>query len=544
MGRSPLISIPSTPSLCRTACIMKKTFLLILLGLVTLALSENQEEKDENELEEFMELTENEDDSLENSRLKRDAEPKKRRNAKKKGKGKGKPRKSSKRDPRKKNKPKGDKGGKGGNGSKRKSIKRKAKKNKPNGGKGGKGIKRKGSKRMLKGGQKANGKRKPKRKGQSKRKVGRHQLKGLRNAGCARAVNSTCLDTAVMLLKIVSSRITNFLVQQKRIAKFNNTRSKKSGKKGLFGPIASKVIDVGGGNASDLSCSGNKTNAGATKLKEIITNLQKCEENIKNACDTSAYPHPNMTQVNECKTNMESMKTSVDACAKKTGDEACTCWMDSSLKATAEKVKTCDIATENKKVTAAHKQCTGNFSACKKIEDTAVTYIFACSQSANDLKVKAAQTKKNVDALDAAKTKTSTLAGSSSGRSTVIRKRATSVSTCSDFVTLSAKLLTAADEAPTSSAVETMAKILSAVSDTLSCSTAEKSTLTVQVTTYTQTISKVTATYNGLKASVEDASGTTSDADIVAAGEAATTSTKKVVAKRNRLVRDILSNLN
>merc|ERR1711874_939381 len=322
-----------------------------------------------------------------------------------------------------------------------------------------------------------------------------HQLKGLRNVGCSRAVNSTCLVTAVKLLKIVSSRITNFLVQQKRMSKFNSTGGKKSDKKGLFGPIASKVIDVGGGNASDLSCSGNKTNAGATKLKEIITNLQKCEESIKNACDTSAYPHPNMTQVNECKTNMESMKTSVDACTKKTGDEACTCWMDSTLKATAEKVKTCDIATENKKVTAAHKQCTGNFSACKKIEDTAVTYIFACSRSANDLKVKAAQTKKNVDALDAAKTKTSTLAGSSSGRSTVIRKRATSVSTCSDF-TLSAKLLTAADEAPTSSAVETMAKILSAVSDTLSCSATEKSTLTVQVTTYTQTISKVTATYN------------------------------------------------
>merc|ERR1712179_602337 len=153
-------------------------------------------------------------------------------------------------------------------------------------------------------------------------------------------------------------------------------------------------------------------------------------------------------------------------------------------------------------------------------------------------------TKKNVDALDAAKNKTSTLAGSSSGRSTVIRKRATSVSICSDFVTLSAKLLTAADQAPTSSAVETMAKILSAVSDALSCTPVEKSTLTVQVTTYTQTISKVTATYKGLKGSVEDASGTTSDEEIVAAGEAATTSTKKVVAKRNRLVRDILSNLN
>jgi len=375
-------------------------------------------------------------------------------------------------------------------------------------------------------------------------KSGKTHKSSLGKSGCSRAVNSTCLDTAVTLMKIVNSKVTNFLVQQKRITKYNSTGGKKSGKKGLFGPIASKVIDVGGGNASDLSCSGNKTNPGATKLKSIIASLQKCEADINTACDPTAYPLPNMTEANECKTNMESMKKSVTACAKKTGDKACTCWFNSSLKATAEKVKKCDISGENKKVTAQHKACTGNFSACKKIEDTAVTYIYACSQSAADLKVKAAQTKANVDALGAAKNKTSTLAGSSSGRSTIIRKRATSVSTCSDFVTLSTTLLTIASDSPSSSTVATMAKILSAVSDALSCTTAEKSTLTTQVTTYTQTITKVSATYSGLKSSVEDASGTTSDAEIVAAGAAATASTKKVAAKRNRLVRNVLNNLN
>merc|ERR1719489_404130 len=299
-------------------------------------------------------------------------------------------------------------------------------------------------------------------------------------AGCTRDVNSTCVDTAVKLINTVNTKIINYLKQQKRIAKFNNTRSKKSGKKGLFGPIASKVIDIGGGNASDLSCSGNKTSEGAMTIKEIIANLSKCEEDIKSACDVSAYPIPNKTEAEACVSNMESMKKSVDACTKKSGSEACSCWLDSALLATADKVKPCNIATENKRVTSQHKKCTSTFSACKKIEDSAVTYIFACSQSADDLKVKAAQTKKNADALEAAKTKTSTLAGNSTGRNTVIRKRATSVSTCSDFVSLSAKLLTAADQAPTSSAVETMAKILSAVSDALSCSTGEKSTLTVQ----------------------------------------------------------------
>jgi len=530
MGRSLLISITSTTSPCRTSCNMTKTLFFVLLGLVAVTLSENlgedqtneiEETLDEIELENLEDLQEDEDESLDALRLKRDADPKK----KKKSKGK-KPRKA------------GRKGKKRG----RKNTKKGARKNKGKGKKGGK----KGGKKPRKFGRKnkkARKQRKQVKRGKKPRKTGTVQQSGSGRLACSRAVNSTCLDTAVKLMKIVQQRITNFLVQQKRMSKFNSTGDKKSAKKGLFGPIASKVIDVGGGNASDLSCSGNKTNPGAAKLKSIISDLQKCEKSIMVACDTSAYPHPNMTEAMECKTNMESMKKSVEACAKKTGEEACTCWMDSTLMATADKVKNCDISTENKAVTAAHKQCTGNFSACKKIEDSAVTYIFACSQSADDLKVKAAQTKKNADALEAAKTKTSTLAGNSTGRSTVIRKRATSVSTCSDFVSMSAKLLAAADEAPSSSAVETMAKMLSAVSDALSCSTNEKSTLTVQVMTYTQTITKVTATYEGLKATIEDAVGTTTDAEIEAAATMPEESTKKTAANRNRLVKTILNNL-
>merc|ERR1712095_73074 len=486
MGRSKVISIPSTSSHCRTSCNMKKLLLFVFLGLVALTLSENlgeeqgnnvEEALDESELENIEVTSEDEDESLDVSRSKRDADPKKKR----KNKGK-----KSQKD---KNKPRNNK--KKNRKNRRKTGKKTAKK----------GRKKANRKRKNKAVKQRKTKRKQNKRGKKIRKV--VPSSGDQRGACSRAVNSTCLETAVKLLKIVQQRVTNFLQQQKRMSKFNGTGAKKSAKKGLFGPIASKVIDIGGGNASDLSCSGNKTNPGATKLKSIISDLQKCEKQIMVACDTSAYPHPNMTEVMECKTNMETMKTSVEACAKKTGDEACTCWMDADLMAVAEKVKNCDISRENKKVTAAHKECTGNFSACKKIEDSAVTYIFACSQSADALKVKAAQTKKNVNALEAAKTKTGTLAGNSTGRNTVIRKRATSVSTCGDFVSLSAKLLTAADAAPTSSAVETMAKILSAVSDALSCST--------------------------------------SDEEIVAAGEAAgsTDATKSTAAKRNRLVRKI-----
>merc|ERR1712038_2084806 len=97
MGRSLLISIPSTTSPCITPCNMTKTLLFVLLGLVAMALSENLEGDQGNEIEETLdeieldnieELQEDEDESLDASRMKRDADPKKKRGGKKKKKKK------------------------------------------------------------------------------------------------------------------------------------------------------------------------------------------------------------------------------------------------------------------------------------------------------------------------------------------------------------------------------------------------------------------------------------------------------------------------
>jgi len=510
---------------------MNKVLLFILLGLVTIVLSANEEETKTRELEEL------EDESnLELKRVQREADPKKKK--KKNGrKPKGKGKKSKRNKPKRKLQRKLKKG---------KTIKKKKQNLKKN--------KRKGEKKSRKQAKKNNrkavsdnsvvGKKSRKQAKKNNRKAVSDSSVG-RSTGCGRAVNATCLDVAVKLMKIVNSKITNFLVQHKRIQKYNKTGGNKKGKKGLFGPIASKVIDVGGGNASNLACSGNTTSPGAKKLKSIIDTLQQCEDNIHQACDDSKYPTPNMTEALACKSDMEKMKKSVEACVKKEGAEACTCWQDADLKATADRVKKCDISGNNKLVTAQHKYCTGNFSACKKVEDTAVDYIYTCSQTADELIAKAQQTKKNADALEATKAKTETLAGNSTGRSSHIRKRATSVSTCGDYVSLSAKLLIIAGNAPQSSLVETMSKILSAVSDALSCSTTEKASLTKQTKTYTKIVIKVKATYNGLKASIEDNTGPTTDEAIIAATTVASTDgTKKMAARRNRLVRDILNNLN
>merc|ERR1711892_409051 len=204
---------------------MRNTFLLVLLGFVGLALSVSQEDEqtkeledelDEDnfetwgELEELDELTEESDRSLEISRTERDADPEKKKDMKRKnGKGRGKNNKTNL-------------GNKKGKSSKRQN-------------KSGKNQKNKSSKPKKKGRIPKKPSTKQNTKAKTQRKSGKIQPADDERIACSRAVNSTCLDTAVKLLKIVNSRVTNFLIQQKRMSKYNSTGGKKSGKKGLFG---------------------------------------------------------------------------------------------------------------------------------------------------------------------------------------------------------------------------------------------------------------------------------------------------------------------
>ena len=78
-------------------------------------------------------------------------------------------------------------------------------------------------------------------------------------------------------------------------------------------------LDAGGGNASDLSCSGQKGTPGAEQLKNLTTiikyaifkkkdlllvfekNFRECKDNIVKECDPSNIPQPNKTKLESCK---------------------------------------------------------------------------------------------------------------------------------------------------------------------------------------------------------------------------------------------------
>ena len=79
---------------------------------------------------------------------------------------------------------------------------------------------------------------------------------------------------------------------------YTKISDKKSGKKGLFGPVLARLADAGGGNKSNLSCFGSNSNTIAKQLTNLSTTLDLCETNINKSCNPANFPLPeNMTQV-------------------------------------------------------------------------------------------------------------------------------------------------------------------------------------------------------------------------------------------------------
>merc|ERR1712027_37510 len=117
--------------------------------------------------------------------------------------------------------------------------------------------------------------------------------------------------------------------EQKKSRKNNNNRistnakqsSGKSNKYDEFAPYLIKLRETGGGNASNLTCNGEK-NQGATNLKTLYDNLATCETIINSTCNTG-MPDVNMTFLDACKATMDSFTAKANEAIKLTGADAC-----------------------------------------------------------------------------------------------------------------------------------------------------------------------------------------------------------------------------
>ena len=285
-------------------------------------------------------------------------------------------------------------------------------------GKKGKKLKKKNKKSLKKKGQKKRmNKNKDRKRIKGNRKVAKKDQKKERQ-GDRETVSANCLTQAISLMKYWKDIVTNFEKQSKRIASQSKTGGRKADKKGVFSSIALNLVDIGGGNKSSLSCGGSTSNSGAKQLKNLTDTLFACEVNINASCNSANFDNIyNQTLLDECATVVTDFKKMAGDCIKKTSDttgtEACTCWEAAELMTLGEKIKAdCKLPEEARTVTSQLNKCKEAFGMCRKFEDDANDALASCSQTSSGLTGKAATLKANSDALTAAKTKMSSLAGS------------------------------------------------------------------------------------------------------------------------------------
>merc|ERR1712110_1097149 len=338
------------------------------------------------------------------------------------------------------------------------------------------------------------------------------------------SANSTCFENAVFYMKLWKDVVTNFEKQKARMEKQNSTGGNKAGKKGLFAPIAFKLVDIGGGNKTNMSCGGQYGNKGAKQLQNLTKTLFDCEISVNKSCNPANFPQPNTTFISNCEKLVAKFKFSVQVCLNKTlgttktnVSDACGCWVGPQLAATAKDTKQCKASDEAKKISKQFSACKSAFGVCRKYEDAAIPSIAACAQDSSKLTKKAATLSANSASLTSVKSKASSLSGSSSGRV----KRAVATS-CSEVVTKIKALLDKSTKAPNKDLTSDAAEITNV--GTVTCSDADKTSLTGQVTSLESAITVVKAALSSVQTLLSTLTGSTAS------------------SRRARIVRDMMKN--
>jgi len=353
--------------------------------------------------------------------------------------------------------------------------------------------------------------------------------------GYGRTVSDTCFEKAVTIMRMWKDVISNFEKQKKRMVKQNTTGGNKSGKKGVFAPIALRLIEAGGGNKSALKCGGKTGNSGAKQLKNLTDTLNACQTNVQSVC--GKFTQPNMTKLNTCATLATAFKKSAQKCldksigTSKNATAACSCWTDAAFNKTVQAAKDCKFSTEAKKIADQLKNCTKAFGKCRKYEDAAITSIAACNSDSTKLTKKAAELTKNIAAVAAAKKTVKALASGTSGRSA----RSTKLSTCKEVVTMSTTVTTMIINFPTSPSIAITATKIS-LSTSVTCSTAEKTSLKALETKYTAAETFLKSALAEVQAEIQLITGSTASSTAIAA---AGVTTSKPSGRRQMIMKSM-----
>jgi len=356
-----------------------------------------------------------------------------------------------------------------------------------------------------------------------------------RASSSSSGLNETCFVQTVFFMKLWKDTVANFKKQKSRMTKQNSTGNSKSGKKGLFSPVALRLVDIGGGNKTNMSCGGVYGNKGALQLQNLTKTLFDCEIEVNKSCNPANFPQPNTTLISLCDSLVTSFINETGSCvgksygsSKTNVSDACGCWLGPKLNTTAHSLKSCKTSSSASAITTQLNKCKTAFGVCRKYEDDAITAIMSCVTTTAEQTAKAATLSANNASMTAAKTKMSSLATSSSGRR---RGRATAVS-CAEVITKSQTVITYASSYPSSSQISSIALEISSASVT--CTDTEKSSLSTQVTSMESAITLVTSALVAVQEQIKTISGSTASSSQLTQTAVTTSMTTTAPSRRGK----------
>merc|ERR1711997_1438199 len=375
---------------------------------------------------------------------------------------------------------------KNGKGKKKKGLKKKSRKNESKGKGKNKDRKKKKARKAAKKEDKKDKKKKARKKNNN-RKANTARNTTTTSSSC---MNTTCINNAMSYMKQRKTLVPNFEKQYKRIERNEKQAGGKASKGSEFTPYLTKLRETGGGNASNMTCAGEK-NTGATNLENLYNSLAECETTINATCN-AGMPAVNYTFLNACKTLMDEFENktdeAIDLNKKNKGAESCLIWESPELANVSQSIKPCKEFKDTETAhTAAKKACIGNFSICRKEEDKVSELVSACSASNSVAKVTAAiaQGVANQAAATEVSTKVNSTLNTRSGSF-----RSTDV-TCAVFATKVTDVSVQVSGAPLLASLGTMLKELANMT-VATCSDDDKLSLGNASTTFLESTESIT----------------------------------------------------
>merc|ERR1712012_863395 len=320
-----------------------------------------------------------------------------------------------------------------------------------------------------------------------------------------------CINNAVKSMTIVKGKIFSFEKQLKRFEKMSKQAVNKVGKKHVFKPALMRLQHHGGGNASELSCGGNKTNAGALQMQNLTNLLTACEDQVHEACHDSNHPAPNATELASCLAAIEHFKNFEANCTSQTTATAmCDCFdADNATTKVMAELRACDLKELSNNHTAAVKSCKSAFGTCRKYEDDVSHAAHACDQDPDALKKKLKNLSVNKAEMDKILATMSSALRSlrKSPPGDRVSTPGTRQATVSTFFSVVTQITVMVSQNPVSYSIYTLAVTISTVSVTFSSSdmaqlTALETSMSSAVTTMEAEITTVSATITTLTGEV------------------------------------------